>query len=170
MKSKKYLIYFCKGIESVFDSQVLELIIYLSEINVFKKVYLFLGIRNKLEFDEFQKRKLPEKIGIIIFKAYPNYPFFNFLSRKAMIKELKGIDLEECLFHVRSELIAWHLSKILNKRFSSNILPDVRGACLEEVIENKTISSFQKYLKIWNFKKAIKYLKSLKKLPLFLNL
>ncbi len=162
----KYLIYFCKGIESVFDSQVLELIISLNEKKVFEKVYLFLGIKSQLESKEFQKRKLPKEIGIVFFKVYPNYAFFNFLSRRAISKALKRMDfnLEESIFHVREEILTWHIRKILNRKYRNKILPDIRGACLEEIMENDTLKFPQKYFKIWNFKRALNDLRKFQKI------
>ncbi len=76
MKAKS-LVYVCNDLGSVFDSQVLDLIISLNEKKIFEKVYLILGVRGDEERHEFQKRKLPDEIGIIYFRSYPNYPFFN---------------------------------------------------------------------------------------------
>ncbi len=60
-----YLIYFCSGIDSVFDSQVLELLKSICVQKILKKVYLFIGIKNVLQKQEYQKRKIPKDISIV---------------------------------------------------------------------------------------------------------
>jgi hypothetical protein len=162
----KYLIYFCNEISSVADSQVLDLLKSINEKKVFKKVYLFQGIRNELQSQEFQKKKLPKEIGVIFFKSYPNYPFFNFIMRREISKALKSnaLILGESILHTRGELLAWHLIKIVDKKFHQNILPDIRGTKVEEITEFGNLVFFLKYLKIWNSKKAVKCVIELKKI------
>ncbi|MBK7380892.1 MAG: hypothetical protein IPJ03_18210 [Ignavibacteriales bacterium] len=156
----KYLFYFCVGIGSIFDSQVLALLNAISEKKVFKKVYLFLGIRNETQKNEILRKQVSSEIEIIYFKSYPNYPFFNFIQRKSISKAVKStnINFDEIIFHTRGELIAWHLSKVLNKEFYKNIIPDIRGASVEEVREFFSQNIVLKRLKIFNYKSALKTL------------
>lgn len=156
----KYLFYFCDGIGSVFDSQVLGLLKAINEENLFDKVYLFLGIRN-----ENQKVQAIEKIGssgieLAFFITYPNYPFFNSLIRKSIRSAIKdsGIDLHEVIFHTRGELTAWHLSQIIGKEYNKYIVPDIRGTSIEEIREFYNLNKFQKFLKVYNNKLALKNL------------
>ena len=162
MKSK-YLIYFCYKIDSVFNSQVLELLNKLNDTEAFKEIFLFLGIRNDSEKQKFLNEKL-NKIRIVFFKSYPNYPIFNFFIRKELAKVLDGYNINgESIFHTRGELLSWHLSKILDSKYWHKILPDIRGTRVEEIKEFSNFSSIQKFLKIWNHKKALKFLKQFDK-------
>jgi len=155
-----YLFYFCDGIGSVFNSQVLELLNTISEKKVFNTVFLFLGIKNELQKTELKTRNISAEIKIVIYKSYPNYPFFNFIQRKIISEAINStnINFDEIIFHTRGELIAWHLSKVLNKEFYKNIIPDVRGASVEEVSEFFKLNNFFKILKICNYKTALKNL------------
>jgi hypothetical protein len=159
--TSKYLIYICDGIGSVFDSQVLALLNAVNEKNVFRKVYLFLGISNEEQKNKYLKIKSSVEFEIVPFKAYPNYPVFNYLNRNSINKALtlQSIDLNEVLFHTRGEMTAWHLSRILENRFHKNIIPDIRGTSIEEVNEFYDSNKFAKSFKIANYKKAIKNLK-----------
>lgn len=155
-----YLLYFCDGIGSVFDSQVLALLKAIDKKNTFKKIYLFLGIRNEKQKNDFFARKVPPEIETVFFKTYPNYPFFNHLSRRSIQTALfsQSINLIEAIFHTRGEMIAWHLSKILESKYHKNIIPDVRGASVEEIDEFYDSNKFTKSVKIVNYKKAVKNL------------
>ena len=155
-----YLIYFCEGISSVIDSQVIALLKAIHEKNIFKKTYLFLGIRNEKQKNDFLTRKLSPEIKIVLFKTYPNYPVFNFMNRKSIQNALlsQSINLKESIFHTRGELVAWHLSEILDAKYHKNIIPDVRGASVEEIREFYDINKVLKSLKTSNIKKANKNL------------
>lgn len=160
-----HLIYFCKGIESVFDSQVLELIKSVEKRGLFQKVILAVGIKNEKELLELKKREIPEEIGIITYKPCPNYPVFSPLIRRrlsAVIKKHK-MDFEEAFIHVRGEILAWHLASVLKPEARMRILPDIRGAGVEELRENKEFRRFQKYLKLWNNNNALKYLRNFRR-------
>ena len=162
----KFLIYFCNGFDSVFDSQVLELLVFLGEKKAFEKIYLFLGVRNELQIKKIQERKLSENLQIVFYRSYPNYAFFNFQARKEISKAIKKnkLVIEECIFHTRIELLAWHLSKIINKRYHQNIIPDIRGAEAEETLEFSDLKSFQMFFKIWNKKNSLKNLTKFKRI------
>jgi glycosyltransferase involved in cell wall biosynthesis len=166
-----YLYYFCDGLGSVFDSQVLALLKFISENKFFKKVYLFLGIRNENQKIDFLARKLSIEIEIIFFKSYPNYPFFNFMLRKSIQTALhsQSINFKEVIFHTRGEIIAWHLSKILSNEYHKNIIPDVRGANIEEIEEFSGLNKIARLLKIINNKKAVRNLNKFSKISAISN-
>lgn len=154
---KKSLIYFCQGIESVFDSQVLELLIFFNENKTFERIFLFLGIRDQEEENKFYNRKIPKGIDVILYKAYPNYSLFNPLIRSSLsnlIEKNKTL-LDKSILHVREEIVAWHLINILNKKYHKKILPDIRGANLEEIFENKYILPLQRHFKMINYRRAL---------------
>jgi glycosyltransferase involved in cell wall biosynthesis len=159
--NSKYLFYFCEGIGTVFDSQVLTLIIALNNKRYFKGVYLFLGISKEEQKEAFSSREIPSEIKVIFFRSYPNYPFFNYFNRRnigAVLNE-QGINLSEVLFHTRGEILAWHLSKVLDKETHCRIIPDVRGASIEEIGEFYKINKLLKILKIRNVRESVKNLK-----------
>lgn len=165
MKSD-YLIYICDGIGSVFDSQVLALLNSICAAKYFKDVYLFLGIRDENEKTDFLRRKSTTEFKTVIYKTYPNYPFLNFMNQKSINTALLNlnIDFKKILFHTRGEMSAMHLNKILNKEFHKNIVPDVRGASIEEVIEFYDSNKILKRLKITNSKNAVKNLTKVEKI------
>jgi hypothetical protein len=152
----EYLFFFCEGIGSVFDSQVLALLKAINEKNSFIKIFLFLGISDKKQKDEIQKRNIPEEIELIIVKLYPNYPFFNFMIRRDLRKFIKktNLNLKNVIFHTRGEVMAWHLSKILAVENIKNVVPDIRGAGVEEIKEFSKLKFLKKVLKIYNYKSA----------------
>lgn len=156
----KYLFYFCEGIGSVFDSQVLTLLNTLDSIKSFSKIFLFLGVRNADQKNHILTKSISKDIQIVFFKAYPNYPLFNYHNRDSIRKVLyiKNINFSEVIFHTRGEMIAWHLIKILNKDYHKQIIPDVRGASIEEVEEYYKLHRIFKLLKIKNLKVSIKNL------------
>ena len=166
-----YLFYFSNEIGSVFDSQVVALLNSLAEKRYFKNIYLFLGVRNNLQKKECLNRNINEGIEIIYFSSFPNYPLFNILQRRKLSKVLNGVSInfEKVVFHTRGELLSWHLSKILGKRYYNNILPDIRGATSEEVSEYFVINGFKKILKLYNYKAALRNLNKFKKLTVVSN-
>lgn len=151
-----YLFFFCEGIGSVFDSQVLTLLKAINEKNIFIKIYLFLGISDKKQKDEIQKRNFPREIELILVKLYPNYPFFNFMIRRSLQKLIKktNLNFKDVIFHTRGEVMAWHLSKILDAKYIKNVIPDIRGAGAEEIKEFSKLIFFKKTLKIYNYNSA----------------
>ncbi len=158
---KKNLLYFCNGIGSVFDSQVLELLNSVAEKSVFEKIALCLGIRNDAEKDLLQKKNLNPGIDIISYRSYPNYPFYNKLIQKEIKKALSSFDgdLDKSIIHTRGELLAFHILQVLPeaKKF---LIADVRGASIEEVEEYFNIKRLQKILKVYNYKKALRSLQN----------
>ena len=152
-----YLFYFCDGIGSVFESQVLTLLYAIEEKKVFKKIYLFQGIKSENQKNEPLAIGSDTEIKIVFFKSYPNYPFFNYHNRRSIQKALttQRINYEEVLFHSRGEMIAKHLSKIMGNKFCKNVIPDVRGASVEETEEFYNLSKAAKSLKVNNNKRAL---------------
>ncbi|MBS4034560.1 MAG: glycosyltransferase [Ignavibacterium sp.] len=161
-----FLFYFCDGMGSVFDSQVMSLLRGIYERNVFRKIYLFLGLRNEEQKNHYLTRKSAPEIETVFFKTYPNYPIFNPIIRKSIRNAVKSsnIDLHKGIFHTRGELIAWHLSKILEKKYHKYIIPDIRGTSIEEIEEFYNLSKFQKFVKMYNNKLALQNLNSFSKI------
>ncbi|MDP2366499.1 MAG: glycosyltransferase, partial [Ignavibacteria bacterium] len=60
--------------------------------------------------------------------------------------------------------IAWHLNQVLGNQFDKNILPDVRGANIEEIEEFSGLNKISRSLKINNNKRAVSNLKRFKKI------
>lgn len=165
MKSNN-LFYFCDGIGSVFESQVITLLNALDNRNVFSKVYLFLGISNEEQKNIYLKIKTSFGIEIIPYKSYPNYPVFNYLNRKSINNalSLQSIDLNEVIFHTRGELTAWHLSSILESRYHMHIVPDIRGTSIEEIEEFYDMNKIQKFIKTYNNRMALQNLNKFSKI------
>jgi len=162
---KKYLFYFCDGIGSVFDSQVLALLDAINERNLFKKIYLLIGIRNKEQKNDLLNRNISNRIEVIFYKSYPNYPFFNYLNTvniRAAINRPK-INLNEIIFHTRGELIASYVAQSVGTKYYKSIIPDIRGSSVEEIEEFYNFNNVIKTLKINNYKKAIGKLKNYRK-------
>lgn len=149
---------------SVFASQVLELLNEICRRNIFENVFLFLGVRNESQTKELSKKNINTGISVVFYRSFPNYPLFNFLIRKSLKRTLRREKIIErkCIYHTRGELLSWHLSKILERKYLSHILPDIRGAVVAEIKEYYNFSQFQKILKIWNYKRAIKCLNKFK--------
>mgnify|MGYP001168740468 FL=1 len=110
--------------------------------------------------------KIPPDLKTVFYKTYPNYPFFNFLIRRSIKSALQKqrLNLNEVIFHTRGELTALHLSEILDKKYHKNILPDVRGASVEEIGEFYDSNKFLKSQKITNYIKAVKSLNHFNKI------
>jgi len=79
------------------------------------------------------------------------------------------INFNEVIFHTRGELLAWHLSKIINKKYHKNILPDIRGVSIEEVNEYYDTNFIFKRLKIFNYELALKNLNKYNKISVVSN-
>ena len=164
--SEKQLIYFCTGIGSVFDSQVVELLNGICERKIFQKIYLVIGIKGKYERLKIKKEKIHPDLNIILYKVFPNYTPYNFLNRFAIKNAIRNIDIsnKNTIFHTREEILAWHLLNILNESEHHKILPDIRGANMEEVKQFFGFNSMRQRLKVSNYKKAIKSLNRVKRI------
>ena len=164
--SEKQLIYFCTGIGSVFDSQVVELLNGICERKIFQKIYLVIGIKGKYERLKIKKEKIHPDLNIILYRVFPNYIPYNFLNRFVLKNAIRSIDIsnENTIFHTREEILAWHLLNILNESHHHKILPDVRGANMEEVKQFFGFNSIRQRFKLSNYKKAIKSLNKVKKI------
>lgn len=151
----EFLFYFCDGISSVFDSQVLAFLETLVKKRFFKRIYLFVGNRNKADKNYFRAKNISSEIQTVFFKSYPNYPIFNYINIYSMQSAIKNqkINLESVIFHTRGELIAWHLTKILGTSYYKQVVPDVRGV-IEDIDHYYSINIIKKYLKVRNYRKG----------------
>ncbi|MFC2135039.1 hypothetical protein ACFLTH_10500, partial [Bacteroidota bacterium] len=84
---KRNLVYLCDGISSVFDSQVLALLVRLYSLNYFKNIYLIIGLKNSSELNDLKKRKIPEYLNVLTYKSFPNYSVFN-KSKEISLKKV----------------------------------------------------------------------------------
>jgi hypothetical protein len=159
-----HVLYLNNGLSSVFESQVLHLLLFYKNTPGVEKVQLCCGYLTNSEKLSFKKLLNHVDIETIYFKSYPNYPFFNFLNRVSLRKALlKGVLLRrDTIIHVRGELLAYHLKKILYRiKFPINqVLIDIRGAAQEEIIEYTNFQFLIKKLKILNYNIALKSLRS----------
>jgi len=157
---EKYLFYFCDGVGSVFDSQILELLNAIAERKVYNNIKLFVGIRNISDKNILLKKDINPLIEFIYYKSYPNYPFYNYAVRNSLRNALNDHHtyIKNAIIHARGELISWHLSKVIENKYIKNVLPDIRGASIEEVKEFYNLNFIRKKLKIINYKKAVKNL------------
>lgn len=154
----KKLVYINNGVSTVFDSQVLALLKYYREKNIFEEIILCFGFKSYQD-KEWLATKNTDGIKIVLFKSYPNYPVFNFLIQKSLLKTLKTIssDFTEFFFHIRGEMAAFHLRKIAKKIKidNINILTDVRGVSKEEIQIYSNSNPILKYFKVLNYTKAL---------------
>ena len=82
------------------------------------------------------------------------------MIRKDLRQVIKNtnVNLKDVIFHTRGEVMAWHLSKILDVKYRKNIIPDIRGAGVEEIKEFSKLRFLKKTLKIYNYNSAFKNL------------
>lgn len=158
----KNLVYIATGRSSVFDSQVLALLKYYVEQNLFKEVLLLFGYRNQADID-WVVNKQTKGINLILYKTYPNYPFYNWKIRNNISNALskRKIDYQNTVFHIRGEMTSYHFKKIIHKHKIdiSRVLTDVRGVSYEEVNEFMEINPLLKKLKLKNIRASLRALK-----------
>lgn len=155
------LIYLTIGQSSVFDSQVIALLKYYHQNNIFEEITLCFGYKNQKEKD-WLKAKNTEGLKIVFFKSYPNYPFFNYFIQQSLLKTLKKIssDFTNFFFHVRGEVPSFHLKRIVNKlRINKDqILTDIRGVGIEEIEQYNVSNKLSKSIKLRNYKNSFNLL------------
>jgi len=143
------LLYITQGIGPVFQSQVVELLNKLEKRKLFSEIYLMVGLRNSNDIEKVYS--LNNNIKLKIFKTYPEYPFFDFLTENAIQKSFKDIGInEKYILHVRSELFGMLAYNAYFKMYSKkpNILIDIRGSVIEEIKLYGKMNSIFKYLKL----------------------
>ncbi len=155
------LIYVCSGDVSVFESQVLELLVQLQREQI--QVSLLLGYKN-LEEKESLRKKIANYPSIPVYwkKSYPCYPFFERSAISSLYKGLLQIpNFSNSVIHVRSEMTGYVLKKILlKKNLTNRVVVDIRGLVLEElryIIHSCSVSAFRKFvskIQIGYFKKV----------------
>lgn len=157
------LVYINNGKSTVFDSQVLALLKYYANNNFFEKVILLFGYQTKAEIDWLRKKDT-QGITIYYYKSFPNFPFFNYLIKKNLSKLLREIsnDFSDYFFHIRGEMTAYHFKKLLIKLDikQHQILTDVRGVSIQELLEYSTSNKIIKWFKLRNYSSAFYNLKN----------
>lgn len=156
------LIYAGAGTPSVFDSQVLGYINYISKSEIYSELILFWGVRNEYEKSWVLSKRCEKNVRIIFFKTLPNYLGFNFAQRLFIYWHLRKFLFakNDYIIHTRGELVAFHLIKIFQfTGWKLRLLTDIRGI-------NEEIKEFgsQKWpfglLKIWNYQRSLKIVKT----------
>ena len=155
------LIYIANSIGSVFDSQVLTLLSYYSESAFFDETHLVMGYASNKEVNVLRKKKT-NGIRIHFHKKYPNYPIFNLINKWSLFIAISKIsnDYSDFFFHFRGELPAWYFLRFQRKKHISTnqMLIDIRGAGIEEILEFSNLPRLLKKLKILTYSRALRSL------------
>jgi glycosyltransferase involved in cell wall biosynthesis len=138
LPKKIKLVYVALKIDSAFHSQVLELLNYFSSTNNFESITLIVACK-LIELKKYNLDKL-NNINIVQIKTYPQLPFYLGLTKKAVTKALKKLDINHnTIIHTRNEY-AGHVTfeALVNFNiFDKNLIVDVRGAPSEASIYTK---------------------------------
>lgn len=155
------LIYINSGDSSVMEAQVLQLLQYYHNRNIFE-IVLLQGYKNKAERLCIE-RKLQKYLflNIVWFKTFPNYTFFRKLAQFALFKILKVQCVGDFFIHTRGELYGAYAKLFLQtNKLPMNLLVDIRGVSIEEVELYMHVNKFLKKNKISNYLYAYSILKT----------
>lgn len=144
------LIYIAYGNVSVFDSQVVALLNHYIRSDQVNEIILILGIDYKAPPNEKRTKNLDKRIKVEFYKQFPQYLFIENLTVLSIFKALKDIQaINDCVIHVRNDVSAHYAYKALEKLGidSHNMIADVRGAGLEQLIEFSNKNKFILWLK-----------------------
>lgn len=128
------LIYVCANDVSVYESQVIALLEYISAQGV--NVTLLQGYTNEDDKNKIKKKlSYHNPLDVVWFKNSPTYSIFEKSKIKNIYNAIIGIkDYEKAIIHVRSEYYGYILKKILEKyNLRNQILVDIRGVVFEEI-------------------------------------
>ncbi len=156
----KSLIYIAPIGGSVFDSQVLSLLIEIKKNQFFQKVTLLAGITNNKHWNHELSLLLKSDLEVVLYKQYPNYPFYNMIQRKELLSVLKRILTNNTIIHLRGESLTGIIRDIINtlNYKKIKIITDIRGATIDEVslYLRNVYNPIKYWLKIFHFKKNLK--------------
>lgn len=155
---QRTLIYVSKFPESVFDSQVLELLERIGETDFFSKIILLVGLPinlSKSQKDSFFDKTISNRIEVRFFKYYPAYPIVISMSSFSLKKALGDLLKLDPIIHVREEVLGELIFKALPDH-KDKIIYDIRAARIEEIQEFQATNPVLKLLKIYQTKKALK--------------
>ena len=145
------LIYIAYGNVSVFDSQVVALLNHYIQSDKVNEIILIQGIDYKTTPNEKRTKNLDKRIKVIFYKQFPQYLFIENLTVRSIFEAIKDIhSINDYVIHVRNDVSAHYAYKALKKLGidSHNMIADVRGAGLEQLIEfsnkNRFILWFKK--------------------------
>lgn len=150
-----------EGKISIIDSQVIELLNFYSENNLVREIILLAGINSKTKLNNNLNNVLSNKIKIIYFNSFPDYPLVNFRTKNAIYKALSKIEnLSDYIIHARLETYAIfaHKSLLKLKISTSKIIADIRGVAYTETLEYSKKNYFVKKLKLSSKKNQLNYL------------
>ncbi len=155
------LLYINSEIGSVFESQVVALLKHYNQLGCFEKITLACGYRNHSDREKACNLLENSGVGIVFFKTFPNYRFFNILQQHTIQQAISQAGHKSnTIVHVRAELIAFQAAKAISRLFGtlSRTLVDVRGASREELKEFQQTSAILFPFKMWNYNAALQCL------------
>lgn len=127
------IIYISGGLVSVYDSQVLALLDYLSEQG--NDVYLVQGYKNQEEKQILQSKHAGHNgINVVWYRSAPVYPFYDNKKIRGLYSMITSIpNYKDAVIHVRSEIEGTYVKKLaIRYKLDMPILIDLRGMVCEE--------------------------------------
>lgn len=127
------LIYVAPGDVSVYESQVLELLVYYQKCKI--DVILLQGYKTELEKSNIEQKLSKYSIPVIWVKTYSVYPIYEKRIIRNFYRGLVQIpNFNKATIHVRSEYIGYVFKKIaFHFDIKDLLLIDIRGILLEEI-------------------------------------
>lgn len=156
------VIYFASGDVSVLESQVLELLHFLTLEGI--DVTLLQGVSGETEKKAIQKKIASyPSLQVIWLKRYPLFPFFFKKHTRSILHALQSVNgWEKAIIHVRGEYSGYLMKKIIHRYHISNpVLIDIRGVICEELrykIEHSPTHKFLNIIQYKYFKRTYRYL------------
>lgn len=145
------LVYIAYRNVSVFDSQVVALLNRLFETGSFKEITLICGENYKEDTNRgVRPKNLNDSIKIIPYSHYPQQFFIETLTVRSISKAIKLIpEIESCIVHVRNDVLAHYVYKsfIIAGLSTKNLIADVRGAGLEQLVEYANLNKLSLFFK-----------------------
>lgn len=131
----KSFIYIASTGSSVFDSQVISLLKELRHKDYFSRIILLAGVKTSQNWNKELSQIVEKGLDVILFRQYPNYPFFKYIQKIELLRILKRILTDNTIIHLRGEFFT-KITKdiIVGERFRNVIiLTDIRGFAEEEI-------------------------------------
>lgn len=152
------LIYINAEVGSVFDSQVVALLRFYSQNQLFRSVSLLCGIASESEKAQVIHSCVGTNIQLLFFNRKPNFFFFHPVQQFELSKALAKLpqNIQDPIVHIRGELLAFHARNPIQKKWGTlkRVLVDIRGAGWEELVEFQSMSSWVRWLKRINYQQA----------------
>src|SRR5690554_6794898 len=99
------LVYISNYPNSVFQSQVVELLNFIENAGNFDKIVLLVSSKKKkTRARDFYDQGLNESINVEIIKSYPSLSIFQSISKRELIQSLNRIGLsKQTIIHTRTD-------------------------------------------------------------------